>query len=272
MRPIWSGHISFGLISIPVSLSSAIEASERVSFRLLHRKDRAPIEYKKFCSKEEVEVPNDEIVRGYEAAKGQFALVENEDLDRVGEEAVGEDGGAIQVLQFVPAGSVDPISFDHPYYAWPRKGGERAYGVLLSALADTGRLGVARIPLRGRPRLCCLIPHPDAIALQTLRPFEELRDPKDLVKGARAAGAGEVKMAKLLIEQLSTEGWEPSEHPDVYRKALQKLLSSRARFQLKKPAAEGSGAEVVDLMAALKKSLHKARARPRKAAARRGAA
>jgi DNA end-binding protein Ku len=179
MRPIWSGHITFGLISIPISVYSAVEASERVSFRLLHRKDHAPIKYKKFCSEEDIEVPNDEIVRGYQVAKGEFALVEKEELDQVEEEASGGDGD-MEVLQFVDFGSINPLSFDSPYYVAPRKGGEKAYGVLRDALLDANRVGITRYALRTKPTLGALIPGPQAIAVESLRPFEELRDPKDL--------------------------------------------------------------------------------------------
>src|SRR5206468_6147149 len=100
MRAIWNGHITFGLISIPVGLYSAIEASEQVSFRLLHRKDMAPIKYKKYCSKEDIEVPNDEIVKGYQVSKGRYAILEAEELDEVQAE-VGEGDRSIDVLQFV---------------------------------------------------------------------------------------------------------------------------------------------------------------------------
>jgi DNA end-binding protein Ku len=270
MRPIWNGHISFGLISIPVSLSSAIEASERVSFHLLHRKDRAPIRYKKFCSREDVEVPSDEIVRGFEVAKGKYTLVEKGEIAAAEAEATGDEEGTMQVLQFIPAGSLNPLSFDHPYYVRPRKGGERAYGVLRAALADTRRIGISRLPLRGRPTLGALIPGPDAIALESLRPFEELRDPGEVLSRKAQGSAGEVRMAKLLIDQLSAEGWDPSEYPDAYRKALEKLLSSKSRFELKTPSAAASpdNGKVVDLMTALKKSLDQAKARPK----RRGAA
>src|SRR6185295_17496192 len=125
----WSGHITFGLISIPVGVYSAVDASERVSFRLLHRKDMAPIQYKKFCSKEDVEVPNDEIVKGYEVSKGKFAFVEKEELEEV-EEELGASERSIEVLQFVDFGALNPLSFEKPYYLAPMKGGEKAYGVL----------------------------------------------------------------------------------------------------------------------------------------------
>ena len=146
MRPIWNGHITFGLISIPVSLHSATEASERVSFRMLHRKDKARIVYKKFCSKEDKEVPNDEIVKGYELEDDEYALVEKEDIEQAEKEAGGSDD--MEVLQFVDMGAVNPLSFDHPYYVAPRKGGEKAYGVLREALLEAKRIGIIRFRLR----------------------------------------------------------------------------------------------------------------------------
>ena len=151
MKAIWNGHISFGLISIPISVHSAVESSERVSFRLLHRKDHAPIHYKKFCSKEDIEVPNDEIVRGYEVEDDEFAVVEKQELDEL-EDAASPEKGEMEVLQFVDFASLNPLSFDNPYYAAPRKGGEKAYGVLRDALLETRRVGIVRFQLRSRPR------------------------------------------------------------------------------------------------------------------------
>ncbi len=270
MRPIWSGHITFGLISIPIAVYSAVEASERVSFRLLHRKDRAPIKYKKFCSEEDIEVPNDEIVRGYEIAKGEFALVEKEELDAVEEEA-GAGDGDMEVLQFVEFGALNPLSFDTPYYVGPRKGGEKAYGVLRDALLDAHRIGITRFALRTKPTLGALIPGPQTIAIESLRPFEELRDPKDVPVPASAKKSAEVKMARMLIDQMSSEGWDPSEHPNTYRKALEKLLASKRRFSVK-ALTERKGENVVDLMDALRKSIGQARPKARKTAARRAGA
>src|SRR4029077_12431278 len=110
MRSLWSGHITFGLVSIPVALYPALEASRRVSFRQLHRKDMAPIRYKKFCSEEDVEVPNDEIVKGYEVKKGEYKAVEGEELDEVQAE-LGEGERTIDVVQFVDFGSLNPLLF-----------------------------------------------------------------------------------------------------------------------------------------------------------------
>ena len=180
MRPIWSGHISFGLISIPISIYSAVEASERVAFRLLHRKDHAPIKYKKFCSKEDKEVPNDEIVRGYEVDKNEYTTIEKEELDKV-EEEEGGTKGEMEVLQFVEFGALNPLAFDSPYYAAPRKGGERAYA-RAPRCAQRGAQGRHRsLPA----------PHASdgsarssrdrsAIAVESLLSYEELRAPSGL--------------------------------------------------------------------------------------------
>ncbi|HEY3169586.1 MAG TPA: Ku protein, partial [Thermoanaerobaculia bacterium] len=251
----------------PVGLYAAIEASERVSFRLLHRKDMAPIRYKKFCSEEDIEVPNDEIVKGYEVSNKKYAVVEEEELDEVQEE-VGEGSRAIDVLQFVEFSSLNPLSFEKPYYLAPQKGGEKAYAVLRDALTDANRVGITRFYLRTRPLLAALIPGKKALALEVLRPFEELRDPGELPIPASEKKSAEVKMARLLIDQMSTEEWDPTQHPNEYRRALEKLLASKRKFALKETKAPEN---VVDLMEALRRSVGKAgggagRARPKKAA------
>ncbi|MGE5413576.1 MAG: Ku protein [Syntrophomonadaceae bacterium] len=273
MRAIWNGHITFGLISIPVALHSAVEASERVSFRLLHRKDHAPIVYKKFCSKEDVEVGIDEIVKGYELDDDSYAAVEKEDIEKAEQEAAAgtED---MEVLQFVELGAVNPLSFDHPYYISPRKGGEKAYGVLRDALLETRRVGIVRFLLRRKPTLGALLPGPEAIALESLRPYEELRNPAKVGAPPTTKKSAEVKMAKMLVDQMSGEGWDPTEHQDEYRKSLRKLLASKKRFTLgeTREGKERPAENVVDLMDALKKSLgQQGRARPTRASGRRKA-
>jgi DNA end-binding protein Ku len=260
MRAIWNGHITFGLISIPVGLHAAVEASERVSFRLLHKKDMAPIRYRKFCSKEDIEVGNDEIVKGYEVAKKKYAVVEKEELEEV-QKSVGEGERSIEVLQFVDFGSLNPLSFEKPYYVTPQKGGEKAYSVLRDALTETRRVGIARFFMRTRPLLAALIPGPQALALEVLRPFEELRDPARLGIPTAAKKSAEVKMARLLIDQMSEE-WDPAQHPDEYRQALEKLLASKRKFAVEPEArARGQEGKVVDLMEALRRSIGEKRGR-----------
>jgi DNA end-binding protein Ku len=262
MASLWSGHINFGLVSIPVGLFSALEASERVSFHLFHRKDMAPIRYKKFCSKEDVEVSGDEIVKAFEVEKKQFVKVEKAEMDHV-EEEIGGAGRTIDVLQFVELTSLNPLSFDQPYFVAPMKGGERAYDVLRGALLDARRVGIARVTMRTRPVLAALIPDKKFLALEVLRPFEELRDPAELSIPVISKRPAEVKMAKLLIDQMSTEEWDPTAHPDEYKKALKKLLAGKRRFGVVRADAAGTTDNVIDLMAALKKSVARASGHPK---------
>ena len=144
MRPAWNGHLSFGLISIPISVYSAVEASERVAFHLFHRKDKAPIRYKKFCSREDIEVPADEIVRGYEIDRKEFALVEKEDLEKVeAEEADADSGGEMEILQFIDYGSLDPSRWITRISRLPARGRE--------GLRSSSRRPARRAPRGNRP-------------------------------------------------------------------------------------------------------------------------
>jgi DNA end-binding protein Ku len=259
-RAIWSGHLSFGLVSIPVGLHSATEASERVSFRQLHRKDLAPIRYKKFCSKENREVPSSEIVRGYEVAKGKYATVEDDELDEVQKE-VGEGERVIEILQFVDAAALDPLVFEKPYYVAPLKGGGKAYGVLREALCDEHKVGIARFYMRTRPLLAALMPSSGILSLEVMRTADELRDPRKLAVKGVAPRPNEIKMARALIEQMSG-GWDPAAHPNVYRKAVEKLIASKTKFDVETEGSAKPAGTVVDLMQALKDSLRGDRKRP----------
>lgn len=254
-RAIWSGHLTFGLVTIPVGLHSAIEASERVHFHQLHRKDLAPIRYKKFCSKENREVPAAEIVRGYEVSKGRYAVVEAEDLDEVQKE-LGEGERTIEILQFVDDDALDPLLFEKPYYVTPLKGGAKAYGVLRQALCDTGKVGIARFYMRTRPLLGALLPSSGILSLEVMRTADELRDARKLAVKELAAKPAEVKMAGTLIEQM-TGKWDPAAHPNVYRKAVEKLIATKPKFDVTEATTAGKpSGKVVDLMQALKDSLH----------------
>lgn len=272
-RPIWNGHLVFGLVSIPVRVHAALDAAEHVGFRLLHRKDHAPITYKKFCSEEDVEVPNDEIVRGYEVEKDEFALVEGEELRQVQAE-LGEGEHTIDVLQFVEPASLDPLLFERPYYVVPNEGGDKAYALLRDAVRESGRVGIGRLYLR-RPVLAAILPHGDVLALEVMRPFDELRAADEFDLPKTKASDAEQRMARKLIDEMAAE-WEPRAHPSGYRATLEKLLAGRARFALgeaeKATAGEGAeGGKVVDLMEALRRSLAGGGKRLRGAAPPRGA-
>ena len=265
-RPVWKGRLTFGLVGIPVALVPAVDAKEHIGFHLLHRKDRAPIQYRKFCSKEGRPVPDDEVVRGYEVSRGKWALVEKEDLDAAHRES-GKDVEAhvLEVLQFVRPEALDPVSFEHPYYLVPDEGGGKPFAVLKAALLGAGRVALGRLRLRARPHLAAILPSSRGLAVLMLRPFEEISAAPSVP--LPAPRAEETKMARLLIDEMSGEEVDPSKYPDRYRAALNKLLASRrpAAATVAK-AAPAEGGEVVDLMSALKASL----ARRGGKAARRG--
>ena len=250
---MWSGHVTFGLVSIPVALHAAVEASHHVSFRQLHRKDMAPIRYKKYCSEEDVEVPNDEIVKGYEVSKGEYAVVEKEELDELQAE-LGEGDRTIEIVEFVDFASLNPLLFEKPYYLVPEDGGAKAYGVLQAALLETRRVGIARFYLRTRPLLAALMPSKDILSLNVMRALDELRDPDALDVPHAKASPSETKMARTLIESMS-DTWDPTEHPNTYRKALQKLVASKKTVAVGAPERAETPGKVVDLMDALRRSL-----------------
>jgi len=258
---VWKGRLSFGLVGIPVELVPAVDAKEHIGFHLLHRKDKAPIQYRKFCSKEGRPVSDEEIVRGYEVSPGRWALVEKTELDSA-RKASGEEVEArvLEVLQFVRPDELDPASLSHPYHVVPGEGGRKSFAVLKSALASAGRVGLGRFRFRTNLHLAALLPTPRGLSLVLLRPFEELAAaPSVPLPVPRPA---ETKMARLLIDQMSGEELEPAKYPDRYRAALRRLLRSKRPTATVREAATavdagkaGKKGEVVDLMAALKASL-----------------
>jgi DNA end-binding protein Ku len=251
--------VTFGLVSIPVGIHAALEASHRVAFRQLHRPDLAPIRYKKFCSAEDIEVPADEIVKGYEVRKGEYAVVEEGELDAVQEE-LGEGDHTIEIVQFVDFASLNPLLFEKPYYLAPLAGGAKAYGVLRETLLETRRVGIAQFYLRTRPLLAAVMPSKDVLSLEVMRAIDELRNPDSIVVPPGRPRAAELKMARTLVESLA-DTWDPTAHPNTYRKALEKLVAAKRTVAVEAgEAAAKAPKKVVDLMDALRKSLGRERA------------
>jgi DNA end-binding protein Ku len=251
-RALWKGSISFGLVTIPVDLHAAVESREELSFHLLHRKDGSRIDYKRFCSKEDIEVPWKEIVKGYEYGKGQYAVLSDEDFAQ----ARVEGTQTFAIRAFVPAKEIDALYFDHPYYLAPSgKGGVKAYALLRDALEETGRVGIGTIVLRQREHLAALEPAGRALALTTMRFSHELRSPKSL---AVPQGGGyakrELTMATQLIETLAT-GWDPTAYKDTYTEVLRQVIEQKISGRRITPAAPKRPAPVTDLRAALEQSL-----------------
>jgi DNA end-binding protein Ku len=266
-RALWKGSISFGLVTIPISLVSATEPRETLAFNLLHRKDGSRIVEKRFCAKEDVEVPWKDIVKGYQYAKDQYAALTEEDFARVRVPATQ----TFDIRRFVPAADVEDLYFNSPYYVTPQgKPGLKAYALLRDALRETEKLAIGTIVLRQREHLAALEPVDQALVLTTMRFAHEIRRVKDL--GLPASGKGwtdaEMKLARHLVDTLSGE-WDPSEYRDTYTEALRKMVAAKAKGKETTAPEMPAPARVTDLMEALKRSLEKGPGRLARATGRR---
>lgn len=266
-RALWKGSISFGLVTIPISLVSATEPRETLAFNLLHRKDGSRIVEKRFCAKEDVEVPWKDIVKGYQYAKDQYAVLTEEDFARVRVPATQ----TFDIRRFVPAADVEDLYFNSPYYVTPQgKPGLKAYALLRDALRETEKLAIGTIVLRQREHLAALEPVDQALVLTTMRFAHEIRRVKDLGLPASGKGwtDGEMKLARHLVDTLSGE-WDPSEYRDTYTEALRKMVEAKAKGKETTAPEMPAPARVTDLMEALKRSLEKGPGRLARAAGRR---
>ncbi|HMF01974.1 MAG TPA: Ku protein [Terriglobia bacterium] len=253
MRAIWKGNISFALVSIPISLFSATRKSE-LSFHYLHKKDMSPVSYKRFCDTENSEVPWEEITRGYEYEKDQYVEITDEDLDKADIELTK----TIQIQEFVQENEIDPVYFDKPYYLEPQKGGERAYALMRDALAQSKRVGIAKVVLKSREHLAAVKSVGNMLTLQTMRFSHEIVDAGSLNLPAKAEiSKKEMDLANTLIDSMSDK-FDPSRYKDdYYDKVLGIIQMKVAGVTPQVPAPKGPGpAKVVDLMEILKQSLN----------------
>jgi DNA end-binding protein Ku len=246
-RPIWSGTISFGLVSVPVRMFTAT-SSQELRFHFLDRRDMAPIGYDKVNKDTGESVPADEIIRGFEVDKGRFVEVTEEDIDRLDVELTH----AIDICDFVSIDEIDPLYFRKGYYLLPQDGAEKPYRLLVRALADTGRVAIAKVVIRNKQHLACLRPVDDTLVLETMYYADEVRQPEAAPKPQ--VRAAEVEMAKTLIENLAAT-WDPERYHDRYRNELLDLLRKKAKGAPLPEREEEAEGEVVDLMEALRQSV-----------------
>ncbi len=261
-RPIWSGTISFGLVNIPVRMLSATRSHE-LRFHFVDRRDLEPIGYDKVRKDTGEHVDPEDVVRAFELEKGRFVPIDPEDLDRLDVELTH----SVDICDFVSLDEIDPIYFRQAYYLVPQEGGEKPYRLLVRALEDTGRVGIAKVVIRNKQHLACLRPYEGVVLLETMYYADEVLGP-DEVAGDVASADGlrpaEVEMAKSLVENLS-EKFDPARYDDTYRSELLELIRSKAEgIPLPEPSDEE--APVVDLMTALRESVERTqRARSKKA-------
>ena len=252
MRAIWKGNISFALVSIPISLFSATRRNE-LSFHYLHKKDMSPVSYKRFCDTEDVEVPWEDITRGYQYEKDQYVEITDEDLDKADVELTK----TIQIQEFVNEDEIDPVYFDKPYYLEPQKGGERAYALMRDALAQSKKVGIAKVVLKSREHLAAVKSVGNMLTLQTMRFGHEIVETGSLNLPEKAdLSKKEMDLANMLIDSMSDK-FDPGKYKDDYHdKVLEIIQMKVAGVSPTVAAAEVPGpARVVDLMEILKQSL-----------------
>jgi DNA end-binding protein Ku len=280
MRPIWKGAISFGMVTIPVKLYSATESKD-IRFRMLCKKHEAPIEEKRFCTDGGEELAWEELVRGYQVSKGEFVVLDPDEID----EAKPESSTTIDIGDFVVATEIDPVYFEKSYFLEPTDVGAKPFSLLKKALEETERVALARVTIRTRERLATLRAYEDTLILETMFWPDEIRatGALDLPEGVEArVRAKELDMARSLVESLA-DRFKPEEYTDTYRTALEELIEQRMRGETRNARRRKPEPKVIDLMDALKASVDEARksgsggrrrasARKKKAAGRRPAA
>ncbi|MGN6392485.1 MAG: Ku protein [Gemmatimonadales bacterium] len=253
-RSIASATISFGLVSVPVSLFSSSESSASVSFNMLHTTCGSRLKQQYICSKEGTVVEKDEVGKGYEFAKGQYVRFSAEEIKALDEKATN----AIDIAEFVPLTAVDRIYLEKVYYLGPDKGGERAYGLLTKALEATGRAALGQYSARGKQYLVLVRPMGDILVMEQLHYHAELRSAADVPRPEPSVKDGELALARQLIEQSAVDEFRPENYRDTVRERVLDAIQQKVEGQdiTSEPAAAPE-TKIIDLMDALKASLAK---------------
>jgi DNA end-binding protein Ku len=279
-RGLWKGAISFGLVNVPVELFSAQKRSAEFDLTMLDRRDMAPVGYKRVNKASGKEVPWDDVVKGYEYEDDKYVVLSDEDFRRANPEA----SKTVDIMAFVDLADVAPQYFETPYFLAPGKRGEKAYALLRDAMARAGKAGIATVVIRTKQYLAAVVAQDEALMLNTLRYHNELKSAADLdipdrLKGHKPASK-ELDMALRLVDDMADE-WKPERYHDTYHEDLMKRIEEKIKAgqteAITAPEKEerpAKGAEVIDLMALLKKSVEGGRKerKPRRAARKRRAA
>jgi DNA end-binding protein Ku len=256
-RPIWKGSISFGLVNIPVSLYSG-EQRQDMSFNLLDRRDQAHIKYKRVNEVTGKEVPWENIVKGYEIEKDHYVLLEDKDFESV----AMENTKMVEITDFVDLEEIDPQYFDKPYYLVPEKAGEKGYVLLRDTLKQQKRAGIAKVVIRSRENLACVIPYGDTLQMIVLRFHEEVKEPDDIGFPSKnldkhKVSERELAIAGQLVEAMSSD-WDPEQYKDEYRAALKDYVQKKYEEgdDFKPPTiAPEKPSKATDIMELLQQSL-----------------
>jgi DNA end-binding protein Ku len=268
-RALWKGAISFGLVNVPVELHSAQKRSAALELTMLDKRDLAPVGYQRVNKESGREVPWKDVVKGYEYKDGEFVVLSAEDFRRANPQA----SRTVDIHAFVDLAAIAPQHFETPYYLLPEKRGEKAYALLRETLQKSEKAGIATVVIRTKQYLAALIAQDELMVLNTLRYADELKEPSALkVPKARVTGK-ELDMALRLVNDMADD-WKPEKFHDTYREDILKRVKQKVKAgeteEITEPEKQPrEGAEVIDLMEALKKSIS---AKPRKHARKRRAA
>ena len=259
MRTIWNGSISFGLVNIPIGLAVATQRSD-IAFRTLHRECGTPIKNKRWCPFHERDVEADELVKGWEVAKGEFVVIEESDLEAV----ALQRSQSIEILRFVALADVDPVYFDRTYYLAPAttEAQRRPYVLLLRAMEETGMAAIGKFVLWGKENLCLIRPRGEGLALETLFVAEDVRSHQEIEEAVESTEVkkAELDLARQVIASIVGE-FDPAEFENEYRRDLRAMLEAKlAGREVAKPEPVPE-TPVVDLMDALKKSVAEVQSR-----------
>lgn len=269
-RPIWSGHISFGLVTIPVTLYSAQHRSD-LSFNLIDSRNNKRVRYERVNEETGEEVPWGEIVKGFEFSEGNYVLLSDEDFKRAKVEATK----TVEIEDFVKAEEIDNMFFDRPYYLVPGKAGQKGYVLLREALKESGKVGIARVVIHSREYIGIVEPLKHALVLILMRFYQELRPAAefDLPKGEMKQykiSAKEMTMAGQLIESMTSK-WDPKRYHDEYRESLMAWIHKKAKsgkvaaIDAPEDKQEEKGGKIIDIMSLLKKSVEKQKSKKKPA-------
>lgn len=260
---VWKGYVTFGLVSFPVRLYSAARA-EAVHFHLLHKKDLSRVKEVMYCAKEDKPLERSELVKGFEYEKGQYVVVEPEELEKI----APPTATSMEILQFVRMDEVDPIFLETSYYVAPESSVARPYSLLFDAMKETGYDALAKLTMHNREHIVILRPAAHGIVLHTMYFVNELHAEKDIpAPKAAKFEKKEIELAKKLIETLAGP-FKPEQFHDEYKQNVEKLIEAKRKGRKVTPITQPKKAPVIDLMKALQQSLAKNTGKPRAVSAK----
>jgi DNA end-binding protein Ku len=252
-RSIATATLSFGLVTVPIRVYPAVRQSAGLSFHLLHAKDNVRLKQQYICPEDEEIVPRSEMVKGFEYKKGKYVVFTDEELKALDEKATN----GLEIAEFVPKDAVDAVYFEKTYYLGPDKGGEKGYSLLAQAMATVEEVALAKYAARGKSYLVLIRSTGDHLFMQQLYHSDEVRDLREVPVEARRNTEAEVKLARQLIEQITSDAFHPEKYEDEVRKRIEKMIAQKLKGKDITAAtpAEKPPAQVIDLMEALKASL-----------------